>query len=334
MGHGKIIEELIAAGADINSTGILSNGSAFGIGNDYAIALTPIKLAAAMNNRVDAVKALIAAGADFDNKTHKPKYGDDNNKGKYTPVYLAVVNGHTDLANELRSYVNSDITDETPVEKQVSNYYNQVNACVQKFIPKREDVESKILDQMLKNSNQDADRIKKTQDYIESVQKQYAEVMEDFYDHKAKLTDGCAHIYIEYYKESVQLPIIYDYCNGAGVATKALIDSASATPESIMNAWAGKSCLGSFRIYKEDYVSSKDYFMQRLQKDMNDNAAEAAKIRKQNAQQRAEANRRLIYYYSPRGKCETRCNNEYTKNSDMWNACMSICKDMRSDYME
>ena len=33
---------------------------------------------------------------------------------------------------------------------------------------------------------------------------------------------------------------------------------------------------------------------------------------------------------SPRGKCESRCKKTYTQNTDSFDICMNVCKDMRS----
>ena len=71
-----------------------------------------------------------------------------------------------------------------------------------------------------------------------------------------------------------------------------------------------------------------------MQKFMDDNAKEAKEIRKKinNTADRAWNN--YIYNNSPRGKCESRCNTEYKKNTDLWKSCMDICKDKRSDILE
>ena len=59
----------------------------------------------------------------------------------------------------------------------------------------------------------------------------------------------------------------------------------------------------------------------------NMNSFEKANI---DIQQEYYKEREWINPKSPRGKCESRCKKTYTQNTDSFDMCMNVCKDMRS----
>jgi hypothetical protein len=171
--------------------------------------------------------------------------------------------------------------------------------------------------------------------------------------------NACVKLSIQNFSDEKKLPIIYDYCKGSEIAWSGSIGGDAESPDPIppetiltSNEFSFKNCIESFAIYNDDYVTSKEYFLNRLQEDYKRFSERAKKVRKdiakakkKSAEQRAaaakkaaaaqkKAQQNYIYWNSPRGKCESRCNQQYKKNTSMWSSCMDLCKDMRSDILD
>ena len=158
--------------------------------------------------------------------------------------------------------------------------------------------------------------------------KAYANEVENAYQDASNRFDGhagaCKAINILSYNESQQLPIIYGYCNGILAAREGSIQTPNPiTPEIIMtedvydvpkSISSFRSCINGFNIFHDDYVTSKDYFLKRLQKDQDDYSQEASKIRKNKAAYDKKVN-----------ECANLCLLKNKPGSNSYYACMSTC---------
>ena len=338
--NSAVVHELITLGADINAKSELG--------------YTPLHIAA-NSGRTDVIKALVESGADV--------YAIDNNG--FTPHNLAIQKDHTEALEELLALSSSSNTE------NINTFYKQVDACIASMKPTPEQAKQKTL-QYIKGdysrsidnkdySSMSDDDILKTKDYNDQYKIKYQQLVNFYTNDIDRIRLQCEKRSIMSYSDSQKLPIIYDYCHGSEAAWLGSIGGSQQLdspipPDQIleshdtvftrtyMNRTTNHSfggCIEQFDIYKVDYVTSKDYFINRLQNDYNRFSKDAAKARKEIAQakkrqakQKQAAWNNYIYNNSPRGKCESDCNKRYKKNSDSWKTCMSYCEDLRSDVIE
>ena len=340
-GDLNLIKELIAAGADVNGTNNKDE--------------TPIHIAA-KEGHLDVVKELIDAGADV----NAIAFGDEKGWGGYdfiTPVTLAMQNRHSDIVKELRALNNADDT------TNIENFYKQMEECLESGKPTNEGIERRIIRKLRedKYSDMDDESIKRTKDFNLMFNEEYKSTMNYYNSERVgKRQEACAKINIENFNDSQQLPIIYDYCHGSEVAWLGNIGGhysenyTQLRPQDLIvdndkyftrfynnksQSYSFKECIELFRIYTEDYITSKAYFIDRLKQDQDKTAKDAAAVRKKKAgnakkakKQQDDAWRNYYYYnYTPRGKCESECNKTYKQNTSSWNTCMGFCKDMRGN---
>lgn len=280
-----------------------------------------------------------------------------------TVQYIAARNKHNDVLKELVS-LNQNMDNAAAIK----NFNKQMESCTSRFIkkPTREQIEQKV---EIEIPNKQSRQFIETVEYVyNSAIEEYNNKIEkmNYYKPLVREIEKCSNILLNSYNDSQKIAIIYDYCGGTNAAHNGSL--MQLTPEKILN-YADKKdrysrgriiegvdsariinfsvCAQQFDIYESNYVVSKEYLLTQLQNDQDAYSEQAQQFLKQRAEQdrqRAEQDRQLqqelrqqymqhIYKNSPRGICESHCNNNYKKNTSTWNICVSNCKDLRSDIL-
>jgi hypothetical protein len=322
----SLIQLLSASGADVNARN--SHG------------LTPLHKATYQGN-ISSMRKLIDAGADI--------YALD--KDGNTPHNYAIAKGNNDAVAVLYAQNTSD--DSTNFKL----FNKQLNACYHRNDTtdeqRREKAKQLTIEYLKKNgyANQTDEKIMRTKAYADQFEIHYKSVINNNRPTQNEY-NACVKLSIQTFSDEKKLPIIYNYCEGSKIAWSGSIGGDAHSPDPIppetiltSNEFSFKNCIESFAIYNDDYVTSKEYFLNRLQEDYKRFSKEAEKVRKdiakakkKSAEQQAaaakKAQQNYIYWNSPRGKCESWCNQQYKKNTSMWSSCMDRCKDMRSDIID
>jgi ankyrin repeat protein len=303
-GNADFVRELLTGVSDINS--ISSEQGSRTLLHD-----------AADSGHAEVVRELLAAGANDEAI---------DNRGR-TPLLIAAQNGHVNVVGEILKF---NTGEDTSLEEM--KFTTLIGMCMRE--PTRKQVEDMVNRELI-YKNRLTDSYKRTKEYSDKIDAAYSEITnklsDDYSKQERKL--ACSQTIIEIYNNSEKLPIIYDYCYGTFYAREGKINQV--TPEQMLSDSIFLNCIDDFKIYKEDYVTTKDYMIKQLQKDQDAFSSKDAKSIRDERNKRAEAEQKaFIYQISPRGNCERRCNKQYTRNSDLWNSCMNICKNMRSDIPE
>ena len=323
----SLIQLLSASGADVNAR------------NSYGD--TPLHIAAYHGN-ISSMRKLIDAGADI--------YALD--KDGYTPHNYAIAKGNN---NDAVAVLYAQNTSDDSTNFKLFN--KQLNACYHRNDTtdeqRREKAKQLTIDYLKKNGyeNSTDDKIIRTKAYADQFEIHYKSVIDNSRPTQNEY-NACVKRSIQTFSDEKKLPIIYNYCEGSKIAWSGSIGGDAHSPDPIppetiltSNEFSFKNCIESFAIYNDDYVTSKEYFLNRLQEDYKRFSKEAEKVRKdiakakkKSAEQQAaaakKAQQNYIYWNSPRGKCESWCNQQYKKNTSMWSSCMDRCKDMRSDIID
>ena len=335
------VKKLLESGADVNTIFRLSSEE---VRTPLSVAIRESRKHAEKYLEKDAeiVKLLLNAGADANVIL--------TTRGE-TPIYMAAYNVSDSYGNIRKE--NIHILKEFFAYSNIKEFSKQVDLCIGNK-PTHEQAEwlaTNLVDPNVK----DIDAYKRTKKYIDSIDDIYRELnREENYKDRSLI---CSAAIATIHDASEQLPYIYDYCNGDAAAfaggicqdtAKQVLEgirkdcpyqvhtcSGSACnryPDKIIENFA--KCIQKFQIVKDDYVASSEYFTGRIQKIMNDNSELTIKLHDGGKVDEEKAYQNFIYWNSPRGKCETRCNNEYVQKTDSWDLCMDICKDKRSDILE
>ena len=340
--QANIVQLLLNAGADAN---VVLYGKYQDRGRFLATPLSILLKSNIDNMNAANVKLLLDAGADV--TILLSSYGE-------TPFYIAAENASTNFANSTEGKKSREKTQrilrQFLARTNVTEISKQVDWCIGNK-PIHEAAEWMAIN--MTDRNVDIEAYKRTKDYADWVESIYRDMNNIDYAKRRRI---CSVAVASAHNTSEQLPFIFNYCNGVMTALAGGI--CQDTPKQVLEGvtsgcpteygCSGSACnrqpsylirnfvecIGEFQVTKDDYVASSEFFTEQMQKIMDDNAKQTKAVREGRKEADKKAYQNFIYLNSPRGKCETRCNNEYKKNTDSWNSCMRICKDKRSDVLE
>ena len=345
--NSDIVKLLLDAGADINAVTKVS------VDHGYSFEVETLLSTAITYGAINSVKLLLAAGADATQIIAASR-----DAGYRTPLYQAVriFGGFGFDAAD-----NYDYSKAEPILNELFAHYNateieeQVALC---FGNEPTHEQAKWVADHFIILKKDIDTYKRTKAYIDSI-----EEVSSLIDSSRNcgtnrnintIFSECVRSIVDLHDISEQLPYIYDFCNGDKAAfyggicqdtPKQVIEGVTNNcpwyvcgitgcdnaPSHILKNFA--ECIVEFQIVKDDYVTSSKYFEGRIKKILDASSEERQKIRMDDQESYSNSFNNFIYWNSPRGKCETRCNDDNKKKTAAWNTCMDYCKNMRSDTL-